>query len=243
MPARAPPATGNLAPVKPGRRRSRPRERGALRPRGRLTPPGGGATVRPAQTLARRPGDFGHEPFRGDPDGSDPGRRHRRRHNLPHGGGGAGPRTRAVLLHPRPPDLGRGPGEGHRLAADRPARARQSLRTRRGAHRRPLHLRRGPAAPGPALRHVLRHQHPHAGASEGLGAGDQRPVLGAQLPREDPGAGLRGPVAPHHDRPLAGRPTRFQGAARRDHPQAALRQRRRGRVPPAAVGPQPRLAA
>ena len=69
-------------------------------------------------------------------------------------------------------------------------------------------------------------------------AGGERSVLGAQLPREAAGAALSRADAADHDRARPRHAAGLQGAARRHHPQAALRQRRRRGVPARRQRPQ-----
>ena len=76
---------------------------------------------------------------------------------------------------------------------------------------------------------------------ERLPAGDprgQRSVLGAQLSREAARPRLPRADAADDDRPRPRHAEGLQGPARRHHPEAALRQRRGGRVPPRPQRPQ-----
>ena len=153
---------------------------------------------------------------------------HRRRFDLPHHGGGAGARASAVLLHPRPARLRRGAGDRARLAGRGAAREGRPLHA--SARRPTIDLAepgRGLAAAGPAVRHGLYHHHPYPRAHPPQDAGGQRPVLGAQLPREAAGARLSRADAADDDRARSRDAEGLQGAARRHHPEAALRQRRR----------------
>ena len=122
------------------------------------------------------------------PDGPDRVRRHPCRQHLPAGARGAGARAPAVLLPGAGPRLARraaaggGPRPGGAAGRGRPRRAGRAARagSGRGGRR--------PAAPGPALRHDLHHQHAPAGDDPPEDAGGERPVLGAELAREGDGA-------------------------------------------------------
>ncbi len=117
---------------------------------------------------------------------------------------------------------------------------------RRGSAR-PFFRRRGADAPGPALRHGLHHRHPHAGARPQARrqrhAGGERSPLGARRAGKAAGDALPRPDAAHPD--LVGPPgdPRLPRRAPRHHRQAAVRQRRLGRVPHPCRRPEPRLAA
>ncbi len=92
-------------------------------------------------------------------------------------------------------------------------------------------LRRGAAAPGPAVRPALHHHDASARAHPPEDAGGQRPRAGAQRAREDVRDGVSGADAADADH---ARPRRDQGVprgARRHRDEAALRQGRRGGVP------------
>ena len=79
--------------------------------------------------------------------------------------------------------------------------------------------------------HILDRIHPRD-------AGGQRPLLGAQLSREAAGARLSRADAADDRRPRPRDAQGVQGAARRHHPEAALRQRRRRGVPARSERPQ-----
>ena len=87
-----------------------------------------------------------------------------------------------------------------------------------------------PAAPGPAVRSRLHHDHASARAHPSEDAGGQRPARSAQRAGEDVRDAVSGPDAADADHP---RPRRDQGVprrARRHRDEAALRQGRRGGV-------------
>ena len=132
------------------------------------------------------------------------------------------------------------------------ARARPvTVERKRGAHyvfgdlrgARSRHDGRGADAAGPAVRHGLHHRHPPAGAHPPEDAGGERPGRGAQragknarhaFPRAD--AAHHGHLGPRGDPRI---PRRAPG----HHRQAAVRQRRRRRVPHQAGRREPRRAA
>ena len=142
--------------------------------------------------------------------------------------------------------------QGERREDRLQARARPvTVERKRGAHyafgetvpARPRHHGRGADAPGSAVRHGLHHRHPPARAHPSEDAGGERPRRGAQRAGEAAGDALPRSDAAHHDHlgprgdPLI--PPRIPG----HHRQAAVRQRRRRRVPHQAGRREPRRAA
>ena len=128
---------------------------------------------------------------------------------------------------------------GNRAPPRGAAEERRSLHPRRARDRRSgLHGHRSDA-PGPALRHGLHHGHPHPGAHPPRDVRGQRPRPCAERARK----ALRHPVSradaadAHHRRARHDR--RIPRPAWRHHPQTALRQWRRGRVPRGARGREP----
>ena len=100
------------------------------------------------------------------------------------------------------------------------------------AHR-PQRPRRDPAAPGPAVRPRLYHDHASARAHPSEDAGGQRPARSPQRAGENVRDAVSRPDAADADH---ARPRRDQGVprrARRHRDEAALRQGRRGGVPAA----------
>ena len=137
------------------------------------------------------------------------------------------------IFYYTPLDLSLREGQASRARPDAESRrqARRALRAFESAHRKSGRPRCRPAAAGPAVRHGLHHDDASARAHPSQDARRQRSGKRAQragktvrprLPRPD-AADARHALA----RRRAGVPRRVQG----HHRQAALRQRRRGRVP------------
>ena len=178
---------------------------------------------------------------------------HRRRLHLRPDAGGKAPRPCPVALRGAAHGAARGRQTPGRAPRGTPAGTRHP-RHRRTQTRRPLHVRRvipdrprhhgrGADAPGSAVRHGLHHRHPSARAHPSEDAGGERPRRGSQRAGEAAGDALPRSDAADHDYLGSGGdpfvPPRIQG----HHRQAAIRQRRRRRVPHQAGRREPRGAA
>ena len=92
-------------------------------------------------------------------------------------------------------------------------------------------MRRGADAPGPALRHGLHHRHPHAGDDPPEDAGGERSGGSAQRAGKALRAQLPAVHAGDADHARSRGTRRLPPRPWRHHPEAALRQWRRRRVP------------
>ena len=188
---------------------------------------------RPARSLE---GETHHDPGGRPADGSPGGDRHRRRFHLCPGGGSATSRSFPISLSAAHAAPGKPAGHRPRSCGRGAAGEGRSRSLRRGGNRRSGGFRRAAAAAGPAVRSGLSRDHPYPGTRSPQDPGRQRSGGGAQRAGKAAGHVFSRPDAADPGFRGSGGDPGFSGAIPRHRGQAAVRQRRRRGLSPAARG-------